>query len=175
MAERIYEEVAARCQQDQGDLTNEDTDRGEDEEKRALETHREKERQLAILQVIYQEEQESLRRCSIPSQWPHKVQVQWIRSKYDAHVQPWAAQSQQVGGMPNLRRKKYQLLLKNCEQWLGGLEKLAVSPELRQDADLDSVLATVYLKEDFHFPVPLRERAKLLHSKWEMIHWGEPT
>lgn len=164
-AEHILAEAAARCQQEQGeDNADSGVEMGDCDE--------EKERQTFLLRALYEEQQRRFRQSSVSSQWPHKQRVHWIRTKYNNSIQLWADQSRQVGGTPNLRRKKYQLLLKACGQWLGWLETLAISEELRKDADLDELLGTVYLKEDVHFPVPLRERARLLYSKWEMIGWG---
>lgn len=164
-AERILAEAAARCQQEQGeDNADSGVEMGDCDE--------EKERQAVLLRALYEEQQRRFRQSSVSSQWPHKQRVHWIRTKYNNSIQLWADQSRQVGGTPNLRRKKYQLLLKACGQWLGWLETFAISEELRKDADLDELLGTVYLKEDVHFPVPLRERARLLYSKWEMIGRG---
>lgn len=164
-AERILAEAAARCQQEQGeDNADSGVEMGDCDE--------EKERQTVLLRALYEEQQRRFRQSSVSSQWPHKQRVHWIRTKYNNSIQLWADQSRQVGGTPNLGRKKYQLLLKACGQWLGWLETLAISEELRKDADLDELLGTVHLKEGVHFPVPLRARARLLYSKWEMIGWG---
>lgn len=171
--ERTYAEAVARCQQqEQASPASDGAPVDTNVELPILEAYREVSRQLLILRDIYLEERTYLQRYSFSSKWTHKAKVQWIRSKFKDNVHSWALQSRQVSGMPNLRRKKYQLLLKGCEQWIEWLEMLAVSPELARDADLDASLRTVYLTEGFHFPVPLRERARLLHSKWEMICWG---
>lgn len=172
--ERTHTETAPECNQEQVEPTDEGVHwNGHMWTRKGFPEHLE--HRKARIRAFHEGRQQSFLQYSNSSRWPHEQKVHWIRSKFDDNVRPWAEQSRQVGGLPNLNCKKFRLLLKGCRQWMEWLEKLAISPQLRKDADLEDLLETVYAKEGFHFPEPLRERAKLLHARWEIIEWGERT
>lgn len=129
----------------------------------------------AMLRAFYEGQQQNCLQHSNSSRWPHEHKVDWIRSRFNDNVRPWAEESRQIGGLPSPNCKRIRLLLKGCMLWMERLEKLAISPQLRKDTDMDDLLETLYRKEEFHFPEVLSERARLLHARWEIIEWGERT
>ncbi|KAK5683112.1 hypothetical protein LTS10_004643 [Elasticomyces elasticus] len=89
-------------------------------------------------------------------------------------VQRLALESRKQSGAPavtSATRAWYD----QVEDFLNWLEKDAqMTPELKRSSKVDEALSLMFARPGFHFPAALKERAKVLHERFEIERWGAP-
>lgn len=126
----------------------------------------------ADLRPRYIQEQNRLRMTSRYAQWSNEKKAGWIQRRYDWYVAHWVAECYRTGTMPNTRLIRVSRWLTGCRNLLDFLEQIPITPQLRSTAELDSKLKIMYSRPDFRFTEDVRQRAKHLYEKWELLGWG---
>ncbi|KAK5769784.1 ubiquitin-like with PHD and RING finger domains 2 [Elasticomyces elasticus] len=89
-------------------------------------------------------------------------------------IQRLALESRKQSGAPAMTSAT-RAWYDQVEDFLNWLEKDAqMTPELKGSSKVDEALSLMFARPEFHFPAALKERAEVLHERFEIERWGAP-
>lgn len=88
-------------------------------------------------------------------------------------IQMLCQQSLKAKGLPDTS-VAYKDLPARLEMYMRWLENdFEITPALKDKSIVAAGIQLMYANPNYHFPEPMRERAKALYEKWEGQNWGE--
>ncbi|KAK5711790.1 hypothetical protein LTR17_018233 [Elasticomyces elasticus] len=109
-----------------------------------------------------------------PTNQSTEASINFIVRVRQQAVQRLALESRKQSGAPavtSATRAWYD----QVEDFLNWLEKDAqMTPELKGSSKVDEALSLMFARPEFHFPAALKERAQVLHERFEIERWGAP-
>ncbi|KAF3768995.1 hypothetical protein M406DRAFT_327404 [Cryphonectria parasitica EP155] len=102
-----------------------------------------------------------------------EMRKNWIKNERQDAVQRYAQKSRRLNRIleSNIQTDVW---IQRTERLLSFLEHdFEISPRYKTEAQIDVLLKMIYDREDFHFPEPLKRRAKALYEEYEAQNWGQ--